>query len=73
MHERFLGHQCATCNDLIETGRLRVEGEAPFESYHLADGTFLGWGFDHEPHVGNCGDPPKEALGDPPEGRRKRA
>jgi len=73
MHERFLCLQCATCNDLIEAGRLRVEGEAPYERYHLADGSFLGWGFDHEPHVGNSREPPEEESGDPPKGRRKRA
>ncbi|MHC4858791.1 MAG: hypothetical protein ACYTDY_01720 [Planctomycetota bacterium] len=62
MSERFLCQQCATCNDLIENGRLRVAGEAPFERYHLADETFLGYGFDPDPHVGKSGDPP-----DPPD------
>ena len=68
MLEEHLGHQCATCNDLVETGRLRVSGEAPFEKYHLADGTFLGHGFDPEPapHVGKSGRVSAEAVCDPP-------
>ena len=52
----FLAQHCATCNDLIEAGRLRVEGRAPLEKYYLAgkggDGDFVGWGFDPSPHVG---------------------
>ena len=52
MCEEFLCQQCATCNDLIESGRLRVTGEAPYDRYHLADGSFLGFGFDPDPHVG---------------------
>lgn len=58
MTREFLGQQCATCNDLIESGKLRVMGLPPFEQYYLADGTFLGFGFDPKPwaslpHVGD--------------------
>ena len=31
-----LAQHCSTCNVLIETGRLRVEGEAPLERYYRA-------------------------------------
>jgi hypothetical protein len=62
MSREHLGLQCATCNRLIEKGRLRIVGHAPYEKYYLSDGTFLGWGFDPEPfehenpHVGKCVD-----------------
>jgi HNH endonuclease len=41
--------QCKACNALIEEGRLRVVGAAPFEKYYRGDGDFLGWGFDPTP------------------------
>jgi len=48
-----LRQHCATCNDLIETGRLRVSGHAPYERYYSADGEFLGFGYSRSrPHVG---------------------
>ena len=75
MAEEFLGQQCATCNDLVEVGRLRIQGEAPFEKYYLADGTFLGHGFDPEPapHVGKSGRLAPERVCDPPGVYRMRA
>jgi hypothetical protein len=62
----FLAQHCATCNDLIETGRLRVEGEAPLEQYWLAGAgepmaaEYLGYGFDPAPHVGKPGSSARE-------------
>jgi hypothetical protein len=64
----FVGVQCATCNDLIEEGALRVEGEAPFEQYYLKDWTFLGYGFDPRPHVGTGSGGADEPESGPPEG-----
>jgi hypothetical protein len=52
---------CRTHNALIATGRIRVEGVAPFEHYRLADGTYLGVGHDPVPRrrpVSHVGDPP---------------
>jgi hypothetical protein len=70
-----LAQHCATCNDLIETGRLRVEGVAPLEKYYRANGDFVGFGFDPVPHVGKPdGSAPGEDTGapegdsDPPKG-----
>ena len=51
--EEYLRQHCATCNDLIETGRLRVVGLAPFERYYDPDGNLLGFGYSRsDPHVG---------------------
>jgi len=61
-----LAQHCATCNDLIETGRLRVEGSAPLERYRLGNGDFLGYGFDPSPHVGKRARAAQEGGGDPP-------
>ncbi|MEN8151732.1 MAG: hypothetical protein ABFS86_18090 [Planctomycetota bacterium] len=71
----FLAQHCATCNDLIESGRLRVEGRAPLERYYLTreggageggDGQFVGWGFDPSPHIGERA---RMALADAGDGR----
>ena len=52
--EDWLRQECGTCNDLIETGRLRVVGTAPYERYYDADGNFLGHGYQRRSsHVGN--------------------
>jgi hypothetical protein len=65
-----LREQCATCNELIKTGRLRVVGHAPYERYYGADGEFLGFGYQRgSSHVetGEGGEPsgPNGAGGPP--------
>jgi hypothetical protein len=62
-----LAQHCATCNDLIEEGRLRVKGEAPLEKYYRADGMSVGDGFDPSPHVGLFHAQVAEGDSDPPE------
>lgn len=61
-----LVQHCATCNDLIETGRLKVEGSAPLEQYYLASGEYIGHGFDPAPHVGKRGRAQPRGDADPP-------
>jgi hypothetical protein len=61
-----LAQHCATCNVLIETGRLVVEGEAPLERYYRANGEFVGHGFDPAPHVGNSVRASRKDGADPP-------
>ncbi len=69
--------QCATCNDLIESGALEVLGRAPFEKYYQRDGTFMGWGFDPsrfeqcDAHVGT-GRKEGDRAPPGPEGRRRK-
>ncbi len=62
-----LRQQGSVCNQMIESGRLLVTGEAPFEEYRTASGEYLGIGYDprrrrapepesagpENPHVGN--------------------
>ena len=62
----YLAQHCATCNDLIETGRLRVEGRAPLERYYDGEGKLLGYGFDPSPHVGKSAATAERGGGDPP-------
>jgi len=51
--EEHLRKHCGTCNDLIESGSLRVVGYAPYERYYTADGEFLGYGYSRKSsHVG---------------------
>ena len=58
MARESVGLQCGACNDMEQSGALRIEGEAPLEKYYRRDGSFLGFGFDPEPwsrvsHVGH--------------------
>jgi len=59
MDPRVLAQHCSVHNRLIESGKLTITGYAPCEAYHLADGTFLGFGYDpvvrsvSVPHVGH--------------------
>ncbi|MEN8151235.1 MAG: hypothetical protein ABFS86_15575 [Planctomycetota bacterium] len=54
----MLALHCSAHNRLIESEKLRVTGYAPCEEYWLADGTFLGFGYNPTvqagkvPHVG---------------------
>ena len=63
-----IGMQCEACNKMILTGALQVSGEAPFEKYHLKDGTFLGYGFDPYSHVGTGSVAPHLPESGAPEG-----
>jgi hypothetical protein len=64
-----LVQHCRTHNALILSGRIRVEGVAPFEHYFLADGTYLGVGHDPVPRrrpisrAGNRGDGTRPMAG----------
>jgi deoxycytidylate deaminase len=63
---------CASCNDMIETGALRVVGYAPFDRYYNADNDFLGWGyFRRNSHVGTRPQDPRMGERGPPEGGLK--
>ena len=69
--EEYIGQHCASCNTLIEAQRLTVKGLYPFEEYWLADGTYLGVGYDPTPRLGDSRKRPDEGES-PPESRRKR-
>ena len=46
MLPEYLAQHCRACNDMIRTGRLVVEGAAPFERYFDEAGKALGIGYD---------------------------
>ena len=70
---------CRAHNRMLETGRVRVEGRAPFEKYDREDGSFVGVGGDPRPrgatmsHVGNGGESREESRKPPRSGRRRPA
>ena len=67
MIDARLREQCAACNALIESGKLRVVGAAPFERYYDADHVFLGFGFERSgTHVGTGTRIPKKGGREPP-------
>ena len=67
----YIRKHCATCNDMIESGALRVVGCAPYERYYDADGKFLGYGYyRRNSHVGTeaFDDRPGQKAGREPPG-----
>jgi hypothetical protein len=69
-----LRQQGSVCNQMIESGRLLVTGEAPFEEYRTASGEYLGIGYDprrrRAPKADTMG-PGNPHMGTGEEGREK--